>query len=139
MGPRAGVEDAEKRNSLNYRDSNSGLSVVQVIATRCTDCVTAIITEKCRKATVNSFPCNTALRPAGVHLQPKSVLMTATMMFPGRKCTVTQIANYICIVPPLRLKPHIFITYFNLIVAFWVKVGSQVVNVFSGFPVASYF
>jgi hypothetical protein len=65
--------------------------------------------------------------------------MASILFFPGHKCKVTQITNYIYIVPHLRLNPHKFITHYSVIVVFWVKVGSQVVNVLSGLLVASYF
>jgi hypothetical protein len=37
VGPRAGPDDVEKRNSWTYRGSNSDPSVVQVVASRYTD------------------------------------------------------------------------------------------------------
>jgi hypothetical protein len=37
MGPRTGLDDAEKRNFLNYRDSNFNPSVIQPIARRYTE------------------------------------------------------------------------------------------------------
>jgi hypothetical protein len=37
VGPRAGLDDVEKRNFLPLRDSNSDPSVVQLVASRYTD------------------------------------------------------------------------------------------------------
>jgi hypothetical protein len=39
VGPRAGLDEMERGNSLSYRDSNSDPSVVQPVASRYTDCV----------------------------------------------------------------------------------------------------
>jgi hypothetical protein len=38
VGPRAGLDDMEKRKFWPYRVSNSDPSVVQPVASRCTDC-----------------------------------------------------------------------------------------------------
>jgi hypothetical protein len=38
VGPRAGLNDVEKRKLLTLQDSNSDQSVVQPLASRCTDC-----------------------------------------------------------------------------------------------------
>jgi hypothetical protein len=38
VGPRAGLDDVEMRKFFPHRDSNSGLSVVQPVASRYTDC-----------------------------------------------------------------------------------------------------
>jgi hypothetical protein len=37
VGPRAGVDDVEKRKFFTPQDLNSGSSVVQPISSRCTD------------------------------------------------------------------------------------------------------
>jgi hypothetical protein len=45
VGPRTGLDDAERRKSCPYRDSNSDRSAVQPVASRCTGCPRTLITD----------------------------------------------------------------------------------------------
>jgi hypothetical protein len=44
VGPRAGLDDVETKNSSPYRDSNSDLSAVQSVVSHYTDCAIPVTT-----------------------------------------------------------------------------------------------
>jgi hypothetical protein len=65
VGPRAGVDDVEKRKFLTLRGSNSDLSVIQPVASCCTDYANPAPVQKqgtCRNSPLNQSSLSTSLK-----------------------------------------------------------------------------